>query len=91
MVAGGVIGLAPSGAVASVSTSDSAVTLSGKGEFSGLQVTVSQTENLVNQAVRVSWTGGTTTYPTSGTFGYNYLQIMQCWGDSPDGPDREQC
>lgn len=73
-------------------TSDSAVTMSGKPgtEFADLKVTVSQTKDLINQAVTVSWTGGK---QTSGftDFQVNYLQIMQCWGDSPNGPDRTQC
>ena len=68
----------------------SAVTVSGTGEFSSLKVTVSQTKQLVDQVVHVSWTGGDPTVPSSGSFARNYLQIMQCWGGA-DGPDREQC
>jgi hypothetical protein len=68
----------------------SAVTVSGAGAFSSLKVTVGQTTNLINQTVRVSWTGGAPTGP-SGNFNTNYLQIMQCWGDDPAGPSREQC
>ncbi|MFE2290183.1 hypothetical protein [Streptomyces sp. NPDC059452] len=71
----------------------SAMTRSGtKGpwdDFSGMRVTVHQTEHLRAQGVRVSWTGGK---PTPGGTRYlNYVQIMQCWGDGPQGPDREQC
>ncbi|MFF0220817.1 hypothetical protein [Streptomyces sp. NPDC004629] len=73
---------------------DSAVTKSGtKGrhdDFSDLKVTVHQTKNLHSQSVRVSWEGGAPT-ETEGSFNRNYLQIMQCWGDDPSGPDREQC
>ncbi|MGH3777785.1 MAG: hypothetical protein ACRDRR_18985 [Pseudonocardiaceae bacterium] len=69
---------------------DSAVTVSGRDEFAGLKVTVSQTKNLINQTVTVSWTGGLPTLPLGG-FSTNYLQIMQCWGDEPQGPDRTQC
>ncbi len=75
----------------------SAVTKTGKtsgiGDFSTLAVTVSQTAGLVNQTVRVTWTGGA---PTVGRIQANtpqlgnYLQIMQCWGDDL-GPDRTQC
>ena len=68
----------------------SEVTVTGKGDFANLKVTVSQTRNLVNQTVKVSWTGSTPTSPDSG-FSINYLQIMQCWGDDPAGPDRTQC
>jgi hypothetical protein len=69
---------------------DSAVTVSGTGEFANLKVTVSQTKNLINQTVSVTWTGGKPTVPAS-DFGTNYLQIMQCWGDGPGSPDRTQC
>jgi hypothetical protein len=85
MVIGLLMALAPVPAMA-----DSAVTLPGRGEFSGLKVTVSQTTNLINQTVKVSWTGGKPTGP-AGNFGMNYLQLMQCWGDEPTGPTREQC
>jgi hypothetical protein len=70
---------------------DSAVTVSGTGEFASLRVTVSQTRNLINQVVAVSWTGGQPTQPFTSQFGINYLQIMQCWSDDPQGPDRTQC
>jgi hypothetical protein len=70
---------------------DSRVTVSGTGAFSGLTVTVSRTKNLINQTITVSWTGGHPTLPSGGDFGANYLQIMQCWGDDPNGPDRTQC
>jgi len=47
---------------------------------------VSQTRDLLNQTVEVSWDGGGAT--GSGTF----LQLMQCWSDGPeDSPTREQC
>jgi hypothetical protein len=81
----------PASAAAAPGTGDSSVTVSGKGEFANLKVTVSQTKNLINQTVTVSWTGGVSTQPSSGDFGVNYLQIMQCWGDDPAGPDRTQC
>jgi PBP superfamily domain len=68
----------------------SARTISGTGAFANLRVTISQTKNLINQQVSVSWTGGAPTLPR-GQFGVNYLQIMQCWGDDPTGPDRSQC
>ncbi|PRX91740.1 hypothetical protein [Allonocardiopsis opalescens] len=63
--------------------------------FRDLEVTVSQTEGLVNQSISVSWTGGRPT--TRGThdgqdvpYGNHYLQLMQCWG-GPEGPEPEQC
>lgn len=76
----------------------SAVTVSAPadGPFAGLKVTLSQTRDLVNQTVSLTWKGGA---PTGGanaalgstSFTINYLQVMQCWGDDPSGPDREQC
>ncbi|MFG3658310.1 hypothetical protein [Streptomyces sp. NPDC047706] len=73
----------------------SAVTKSGaKGkydDFSDLKVTVDQTEGLRSQGVRVSWEGGGQTLPGGGQFNINYVQIMQCWGDDPAGPEPEQC
>ena len=68
----------------------SAVTVSGTGPFTSLKVTVNQTTDLINQTIRVSWTGGAPTGP-SGNFATNYLQLMQCWGDAATGPTREQC
>lgn len=76
--------------------SGSAVTKSGtKGtwdDFTSLKVTVEQTRELRGQGLKVNWTGGApTAMADSSRYGYNFLQIMQCWGDSPDGPTREQC
>ncbi|MFM7597464.1 MAG: hypothetical protein ACKO70_03670, partial [Actinomycetota bacterium] len=75
-----------------VRNTDSAETESGDGEFADLKVTVSQTKGLVNQVIRISWTGGKPTQPEFGNLGINYLQIMQCWGGTKeDGPPREKC
>ena len=97
-VALGLIGISVVGATSravgavphTANAGDSAVTVSGKGAFADLKVTVSQTKGLINQVVNVSWTGGTQTQPST-RFGDNYLQVMQCWGDEPSGPSREQC
>ncbi|SNY62202.1 hypothetical protein [Paractinoplanes atraurantiacus] len=67
----------------------SAVTVTGRGEFADLKVTVAQTTNLINQVVTVSWTGGKPTVDV-GVY-LDYLQIMQCWGDDATGPRRDQC
>jgi hypothetical protein len=89
-----VVGVLPNSpaAAADPAQTGSAVTVSGdpKGPFAKLNVTVSQTKNLINQTVKVSWTGGTPTVNPD-DFLINYLQIMQCWGDDPAGPDRTQC
>ncbi|MGW4996991.1 hypothetical protein ACWEP8_04935 [Streptomyces hydrogenans] len=78
-------------AAAAAEPDGSAVTQRGtKGpydDFSDLEVTVHQTRDLRGQGLRVTWKGGR---PTQGT-ATDYLQIMQCWGDDPAGPKREQC
>jgi hypothetical protein len=61
------------------------------GPYDGLKVTVSQTANLTNQGVVVTWEGGRPTNP-AGTFQSNYLQLMQCWGEDENAPDfRRTC
>lgn len=64
--------------------------------FPDLKVTVSQTEDLIQQGITVSWTGGTqSSVPNQQTGGANFLQIMQCWGDEAGSngtrPDRTTC
>ncbi|SHI02569.1 hypothetical protein [Streptomyces sp. 3214.6] len=80
-------------AAADGAAADSAVTVTGTrgkyDDFSGLKVTVHQTKNLRTQGVLITWKGGAPT-PES-TVDSNFLQIMQCWGDSPAGPTRESC
>jgi hypothetical protein len=71
---------------------ESAVTVHGRGAFSSLEVNLSATRDLVNQAVSVSWTGVPPTFSNAATgafgstFNGNYMQIFQCWGD-PDASD----
>ncbi|GAA1230836.1 hypothetical protein GCM10009665_21540 [Kitasatospora nipponensis] len=67
------------------------VTVKGSGAFANLEVTVAQTTHLVDQVVAVSWKGGTQTKPSPMSFGQDFLEVMQCWGDAPTGPDRTQC
>jgi hypothetical protein len=71
---------------------DSAVTVTGasalgsSSPFANLSVTVNQTQNLTNQAISVTWTGGTPTDSDVGAknnvgpFNDNYLQMFECWG-----------
>lgn len=81
----------------SLPPTDSQVTVSGRGPFGDLRITVNQTRDLVNQAVSVDWEGATPTRQGPGRFGANYLQVMQCWGEddgtnpSNPGPPPEQC
>ncbi|MFI8182900.1 hypothetical protein ACIF70_20590 [Actinacidiphila glaucinigra] len=84
--------MAAAAAPATVSQADSgsAMTVSGKGDFAGLKVTVDQTSSLVNQVVKITWKGAVPTVDDS-KYPADYLQIMQCWGDAPSGPSPEQC
>jgi hypothetical protein len=76
--------------LAASSDSGSAVTKAGTGAFSSLRVSVDRTKNLVDQVVRVDWSGAVQTTPSS-SFAINYLQVMQCWSDDAAGPAPEQC
>ncbi len=90
-------------APAEAATTSSAVTVTAAAfdtdaahaPFPNLAVTVSQTQNLQAQGIRVSWTGGKkSTAPSAQTGGENFLQIMQCWGADPSDatrPDRTTC
>ena len=81
----------------SLPLTDSAVTVSGRGQFADLKITVNQTKNLTNQAVSITWEGGDPTREGPGRFAANFLQIFQCWGDDDGsisgapGPPPEQC
>jgi hypothetical protein len=59
------------------------------GDFDNLSVTVSQTQDITQQGITVSWTGGEPTFgsPVQGGF----LQMMECYGDASTGPDPEDC
>lgn len=64
--------------------------------FPDLKVTVSQTKDLIQQGIKVSWSGGEkSVLPNQQTGGESFLQIMQCWGDEPGSkgarPDRTTC
>jgi hypothetical protein len=83
-----------------VKASSSAEMTFGTSEFDSapmpdLEVTVSQTQGLLSQAVEVTWTGAQPSQlPGTGTGGVNYLQIAQCWGEDPANPghpDRTTC
>ncbi|HMK62812.1 MAG TPA: hypothetical protein VK386_04260, partial [Acidimicrobiales bacterium] len=77
------------GIVSALPATSSAVTVSGQGAFSSLQITVNQTANLVNQAISVSWTGSAPTAqtPTDTHFEQNYLQMFECWATPSSDPE----
>jgi hypothetical protein len=86
---------------AQADTADSAVTVSANQQdrelesapMPDLEVTVSQTVDLLSQGIKVTWTGGIKSdIPTSATGGADFLQIAQCWGaDDDTEPDRTKC
>ncbi|MEU6071464.1 hypothetical protein ABZ864_45280 [Streptomyces sp. NPDC047082] len=99
-LAGALLSLAAApgaGAAPAATTDDSAVTVSGRGEFTDMRFTVSQTQGLTDRAITVSWTGGTPTTFAGNQFNTDFVQIMQCWGDDDGtvaddpGPPRTQC
>ncbi|MFP3461108.1 hypothetical protein R5O87_09685 [Arthrobacter globiformis] len=68
--------------------SEAAATFGAGNGLGGLAVTVSQTRNLQNQAVTVSFSGAKAVAGSNGKTS-TYLQVFQCWGaPGPDGkPD----
>jgi hypothetical protein len=90
------------GTDATLPCTPSAVTVTGRGNFSNLTIRVNQTADIVNQAVSISWSGGTPTTGQDGEaftnyFANDYLQVMECWGSPDDevpsdpGPPPSQC
>lgn len=68
--------------------SEAEATFGAGNDLGGLSMTVSQTRNLQNQAVTVSFTGARSVPGGNGKTS-TYLQVFQCWGaPGPDGnPD----
>jgi len=59
-------------------------------DFKTLQVTVSQTQNIGHQGITVTWKGGERSR-VGITPQANFLQMMECYGDSSTGPSPEDC
>jgi hypothetical protein len=57
-------------------------------DFKNLQVMVSQTQNITHQSVTVSWKGAP---PSNGSPSTDFMQMMECYGDSASGPSPEGC
>ncbi|HEY3339302.1 MAG TPA: hypothetical protein VGK18_12415 [Propionicimonas sp.] len=100
--------LAPLGAAAAppaqAETTSSAKTVTAKeydpdaadSPFPDLKVSISQTEGLIQQGIKLNWTGAKKSQvPNQQTGGENFLQVAQCWGDEPGSngtrPDRTTC
>jgi len=65
-------------------------------DFENLQVTVSQTQNIGHGGVTVSWTWNDSQGKALPTFRSDkiqadFLQMMECYGDSSTGPSPEDC
>ena len=67
-------------------------------EFKNIKVSVAQTQNLADQAVRIDVSGfpGGTQQATDGTgqvwsTAANFMQAMQCWGDPTSANFRQSC
>jgi hypothetical protein len=60
-------------------------------DFKNLKVTVSQTQDITQEGLTISWTGGVPSTVSGGAAQANFLQLMECWGDSTNGPDPEDC
>ncbi|GAA4908094.1 hypothetical protein GCM10025789_29550 [Tessaracoccus lubricantis] len=93
----------PGQARADEAAASSAVTVTNKdyalspddAPFPDLEVTVSQTSDLVGQGIRITYKGGAlSSRPQGSVGGENFLQVAQCWGEDPDNPghpDRRTC
>jgi hypothetical protein len=59
--------------------------------FENLKVTVSQTQDITQQGLTVTWTGGQPTTDQDERPAGNFLQLMECYGDSSSGPSPQDC
>jgi hypothetical protein len=60
-------------------------------DFQNLQVTVSQTQDITHQGVTVTWSGASPTVDYDGLPAGDFLQLMECYGDSASGPSPQDC
>ena len=60
-------------------------------DLSGLTVTVSQTQDLGQGGITVSWNWPGHATADSGGIQGNYLQMMECYGSAASGPSPEDC
>jgi hypothetical protein len=59
-------------------------------DFKNLSVTVSQTKDITHQGLTVTWKGEHTIESGNGVQA-DFLQLMECYGDSSSGPDPNAC
>jgi hypothetical protein len=59
------------------------------GAFNKLTFTVSQTQDIGHGGITVSWTGAEPTDEATDSGGF--MQIMECYGNAPNGPSPEDC
>ncbi len=70
-------------------------------DYQNMKVTVSQTQDLTNQTISVTWSGAPPTqsvvgsvipFGIGGNFGGDFVQIMECWSaPGAAGPTPQQC
>ena len=60
-------------------------------DFQNLSVTVSQTQDITQQGLTVTWSGATPTVDYASRPASDYLQMMECYGDSGSGPSPQDC
>jgi len=60
-------------------------------DFKNLKVTVSQTQDITQQGLTVTWSGGEPTIDFNARPAGDFLQMMECYGDSSSGPSPQDC
>jgi len=60
-------------------------------DFQNLQVTVSQTQDITHQGLTVTWSGALQTQDDNARPASDFLQLMECYGDSSSGPSPQDC
>jgi hypothetical protein len=60
-------------------------------DFQNLTVTVSQTQDITSQGITISWTGAQPTTRYGAAVASDFMQVMECYGDSSSGPSPQDC
>ncbi len=60
-------------------------------DFQNLSVTVSQTADITHQGITVTWSGASPTVDFNQRPAGDFLQLMECYGDSSSGPSPQDC
>jgi hypothetical protein len=60
-------------------------------DYQNLSVTVSQTQDITHQGITVTWSGAAQTIDYNGLPAADFMQLMECYGDSSSGPSPQDC